>query len=112
MCCVYYTPIKKEGAQSSRCDSAVMNLTSIHEEAGLIPGLTRGVKGLVLLWLWSRPAATALIRPLAAGAALKSKKKEREGREGREGMEGREGRKEEKKNCSKGKPLQPCSELL
>ena len=36
---------------------------------------------LVLLWLWCRPAATALIRPLAweppyaAGAALKGQKK-------------------------------------
>ena len=36
---------------------------------------------LVLLWLWRRPAAGALIRPLAwvapygAGAALKSKNK-------------------------------------
>ena len=47
-----------------------------------------------LLWLWQRPAATALIQPLAweppyaGGAALKSEKKERKemahlGREGR-----------------------------
>ena len=38
----------------------------------------------VLLWLWCRPAATALIRPLAweppyvAGVALKSKKEKNE----------------------------------
>ena len=37
----------------------------------------------MLLWLWRRPAAVALIRPLAwehpyaAGVALKSKKKEK-----------------------------------
>ena len=31
-------------AMSSRCGSAEMNLTNIHEDAGLIPGLTQGVK--------------------------------------------------------------------
>ena len=74
----------------------IKNLTSIHENMGLIPGLAQGVKGsgvamscgvgrrysldLVLLWLWCRPAAIALIRPLvwelpcAMGVALKKKK--------------------------------------
>ena len=62
---------------SSHRSSAVTNLTRIHEDAGLIPGLTQWVKGsgiamscgvgqrqssdLMLLWLWCRPAAAAPI---------------------------------------------------
>ena len=59
----------------------IKNLTSIHEDESSIPGLARGVKVLVRLWLWRRPAAAAPIQPLAwerpyaAGAALKKKKK-------------------------------------
>ena len=36
----------------------VTNLTNIHEDAGLIPGLAQDP---ALLWLWCRPAAAALI---------------------------------------------------
>ena len=65
------------------------NLTRNHEVGGSIPGLAWWVGDPALLWLWHRPAATALIKPLAweppyaEGAALKKtkrqkKKKERE----------------------------------
>ena len=59
----------------------VKNLTDIHEDVRLLPGLAQGVKDLVLLWLWYRLVVTTLIRPLAwespyaAGAAIKRKKK-------------------------------------
>ena len=80
------------------CDVAqwAKNATCTHEDAGLIPGLVKWVKGsgiavscgvghrcssdLALLWLWNRWAAAAPIQllaqglPYAAGMALKRKK--------------------------------------
>ena len=73
------------------------NTTRNHEVAGLIPGLAQGGSGFavgcgvgrrpgsgpVLLWLWHRPAPTALIGPLAweppyaTGAALEQAKKKK-----------------------------------
>ena len=68
---------------SSRHGAVETNLTRKHEVTGLIPGLTQQVKDLVSRGLWCRPAAVALIQPLAweppyaAGAALKNKKEEK-----------------------------------
>ena len=45
--------------------TAETNLTSVHEDAILIPGLTQCFRDLALLILWGRSAAVAPIQPLA-----------------------------------------------
>ena len=76
--------IEKREHRSSCCDTVETNPTRNHRVVGLIPGLAQWVNNPALLWLWGRPAAVALIRPLtwgppyAAGAALKKKKKRKE----------------------------------
>ena len=40
--------LRKHLLGSSHCGSAVMSLTGIHEDVGLIPGLAQWVKDLVL----------------------------------------------------------------
>ena len=47
------------------CGTVETNPTSIYEDVGSIPGLTKWARDPALLWLWCRPAAVALIRPLA-----------------------------------------------
>ena len=61
----------------------LMNPTRNRGIAGLIPDLAQWIKDPALLWLWCRPAATALIQPLALqppyamGAALEKTKRQK-----------------------------------
>ena len=65
--------LKKLKTGSSHCDAVETSLTGVHEDAGLIPGLSglrlwhcvncgvgrRRGSDLSLLWLWHKPAAAA-----------------------------------------------------
>ena len=55
---------------SSRGGAAEMNLTRSHEGAGSIPVLAQWAQDLVLLWLWCRLAAVALIGPPSLGTLI------------------------------------------
>ena len=70
----------------------VKNLTGVHEDVGLTPGLTQWTNDLALLqaallwlwlWLWCRPAAAVLTQllawepPFALGSALKRRKRKK-----------------------------------
>ena len=90
-----YFSVALKTLRSSHCGTVEMNLTSIHEDLGSIPGLApvgwgsgiamhcgggrRCGSDPTLPWLWCRPAAVAPIWPLAweppyaMGAALKNK---------------------------------------
>ena len=57
---IYCNLNQNTNSGSSRCDSIVMNLTSIQEEVGLIPGSSQWVKGLVL----PQPAAEVTDVPI------------------------------------------------
>ena len=95
---VEHSPFSKCRKRRSFCCGAVeMNPTRNHEVVGSIPGLASGLRiprrcrelwcrsqrwlGSRLLWLWCRPVATVLIRPLAweppyaVGVALEKTKR-------------------------------------
>ena len=78
-------PHKLRYIGSSCYGSVETNPTTIHEDAGSLPGLAQWVKDPPLLWLWCRPAGIAPIQPLAwglpyaMGVALKRPKKKKKG---------------------------------
>ena len=78
---IYRCNVDKSFAGIPFVAQCITNPTSIHEDVGLIPGLTQWVKDAEFLWLWCRLAAEVSIHPLAwelpyaIDPALKRKKK-------------------------------------
>ena len=64
------TQIQQLTSGSSHCGSAAMNLTSIHGDASLIPGLAQWSKDPALPWMWVADVVWILCSWLAAAAPI------------------------------------------